>query len=165
MTVTPTVSPTQPSTFDERALAQLPEAAGFTGELRTRALEQFEALPMPSQETEEWRYTDLSDLDLTFGPYTAGGRATSLDDVPGELLAAAGEIGDRAGLQIQHDSDVMITHLAPELAGRGVVFCDLDAAAAEHPDLVERHLHALVATDRTRFTALHAAFRTLWCLV
>jgi Fe-S cluster assembly protein SufD len=36
----------------------------------------------------------------------------------------------------------------------------LDAALAEHGDLVEKRLHDLVPFDRTKFTALHAAFRT-----
>ncbi|HEY5905167.1 MAG TPA: Fe-S cluster assembly protein SufD [Actinomycetota bacterium] len=148
------------TTFDEHALASLPEAAGFTGDLRRQAFADFEALPMPSHETEEWRYTDLSELELTFAPYTAGGRTENLDGVPGEVLEAAGDIGERAGLQIQHDSDVMVTHLDPGLVAKGVVFCDLDAAAASHPELVERYLHDLVPSKRTRFTAMHAAFRT-----
>ena len=148
------------TTFDEHALASLPEVAGFTGDLRRQAFADFEALPMPSHETEEWRYTDLSELELTFAPYTAGGRTENLDGVPGEVLEAAGDIGERAGLQIQHDSDVMVTHLDPALVAKGVVFCDLDAAAASHPELVERYLHDLVPSKRTRFTAMHAAFRT-----
>jgi len=40
------------------------------------------------------------------------------------------------------------------------VFTDLDGAAESHADLVERTLHTLVPTDRTKFTALHGAFRT-----
>jgi Fe-S cluster assembly protein SufD len=148
------------TTFDERALASLPEAAGFTGDLRRQSFAEFEALPMPSPETEEWRYTDLTEFELTHAPYTAGGRAENLDGVPDEILAAAGDIGERAGLQVQHDSDVMVTHLDPALAERGVIFTDLDRAAAEHGDLVERHLHDLVPAKRSRFIALHAAFRT-----
>ncbi len=148
------------TTFDERALAALPEVAGFTGDVRRQAFADFQALPMPSQETEEWRYTDLSAFELTHTPYTPGGRADNLDGVPGEILAAAGDIGERAGMQIQHDSDVMVSHLEPALEDRGVIFTDLDVAAAEHTDLVERYLHDLVPAKRTRFTALHAAFRT-----
>ena len=55
------------TTFDERALEALPEGAG-SGELRRGAFERFESLPVPSQETEEWRYTDLSDFELDFVP-------------------------------------------------------------------------------------------------
>jgi Fe-S cluster assembly protein SufD len=141
-------------------LAELPEAAGFTGELRTRALGEFEAMPTPSQETEEWRYTDLSDFALDFAPYSPGGRAENLDGVPERVLAAAGAIGERAGLQIQHNSDAMLTHVDPALADRGVIFADLDVAAATHPNLVETYLHSLVPTSRTKFLALHGAFRT-----
>ena len=45
---------------------------GFTGAIRARAFDEFEALPMPSQETEEWRYTDLSGFELDFAPHTPG---------------------------------------------------------------------------------------------
>ncbi len=54
----------------------------------------------------------------------------------------------------------MTTSGQQDLASRGVIFCDLDVAAAEHADLVEPHLHRLVPSDRTKFAALHAAFRT-----
>ena len=97
---------------------------------------------------------------LDFAPYTPGGRAQNLDDVPAEILAAAGAVGERAGLLIQHDSDVMLSHLDPALAAKGVLFTDLDAAAAEHPDLIGNALHSLVPTDRSKFLAMHGAFRT-----
>jgi Fe-S cluster assembly protein SufD len=145
------------TTFDERALASLPEVAGFTGDVRRRAFDEFGSLPTPSQETEEWRYTDLSDLELTFAPYTPGGGPEAV--TTHGLLGAAGT-GERAGLMIQRNSEVISTQRADGLAAKGVLFTDLDTAAAEHPDLVERYLHELVPSKRTRFTALHAAFRT-----
>jgi Fe-S cluster assembly protein SufD len=146
--------------FDEEALAALPSIAPFVEAIRKQAFQEFLALPIPSQETEEWRYTDLEGFDFGLRPFAEGGRAENLDQVPEEILGAAGEVGDRAGLQIQRNSEVMVTHLDPALAERGVWFGDLDRAIAERPDLVEPHLHALVATDRSKFTALHAAFRT-----
>lgn len=146
--------------FDEEALASLPTSAPFVGAIRKQAFEEYLALPIPSQETEEWRYTDLEHLDLELAPFAEGGLAENLDEVPDDVLEAAGAVGERAGLQIQRNSEVMVTHLEPELAAKGVWFGDLDRAAAARPKLVEPSLHALVATDRSKFTALHAAFRT-----
>ncbi len=144
--------------FDARALSELPEVAGFTGELRTRGLREFEAMPVPSQETEEWRYTDLSGFDLSFSPFTSGRGSEALNGHG--LLQATALAGERAGMQIQRNSEVISSQLTSELAEAGVIFCDLDVAAATHPDLVERHLHSLVPTSRTKFLALHGAFRT-----
>ena len=72
----------------------------------------------------------------------------------------AGVVGERAGMQIQHNSTVMVSHLDPELAARGVILCDLDEASLKHADLVEPHLHSLVDPSRSKFSAMHAAFRT-----
>jgi Fe-S cluster assembly protein SufD len=149
--------------FSKEALSALPSPAPFVADLRARAFEEFEALPIPSQETEEWRYTDLSALDLGFTPFSPAGAApaATLDEVPGDILAAAGEVGDRAGLRIQHNSEERIVHLDPAVAAKGVVFCDLDAAAAgDQAAIVEGALHALVPSGRTKFTALHGAFRS-----
>src|SRR3990172_91571 len=61
------------TTFNEEALAALPATAPFVQAIRKQAFEEFLALPVPSQETEEWRYTDLSDLDLDLRPFAEGG--------------------------------------------------------------------------------------------
>jgi Fe-S cluster assembly protein SufD len=147
------------STFDERALEALPDSSD-SSQLRQKAFEQFRSMPVPSQETEEWRYTDLSAFELDFTPHVAGRPATTLDDVPEEILGAAGNVQERAGLLIQHDSTTAIAHLDPALERAGVHLESIDAALADHRDLVELRLHTLVPTDRTKFTALHAAFRT-----
>ena len=138
------------TTFDRAALDALPIAPGSTGAIRERAFAQFEALPVPSQETEEWRYTDLSDFSLDFVPH-----------VPGHGDGAPAPAGDGLAASIlQHNSSVVMTTSGQDLESRGVVFCDLDLAAEKYPDLVDPHLHDLVRTDRTKFTALHGAFRT-----
>jgi len=113
--------------FDEAAFELLPKATEPLQRMRKQAFEEFRALPIPSQETEEWRYTDLSDFELSFEA---------------------------------HVPSVMRTTSGQDPGGLGIVFCDLDRAAESHAELVERHLHTLVPTDRTKFTALHGAFRT-----
>lgn len=143
---------------------RLPAPAGepaFAAALRREALEAYRVLPVPSQETEEWRYTDLSGLELgAFRPFAPGRRAPNLDDIDEGLIAALGAVGDRGGLVVQHNSEPATAHLDPGLAEQGVLFLDLDTALAEHADLLEKRLHHLVPFDRTKLTALHAAFRT-----
>ena len=135
-------------------------ADGLTA-VRERAFQAFETLPVPSQETEEWRYTDLSGLDLSqFAPFAGGSRAKSLDGVDERILEAAGEMGERSGLLIQHNSETAMVHLDPELEERGVRFLGLDEALRAIPELIEARLHTLIPADRTKFTALQAAFRT-----
>ncbi len=114
-------------TFDERALDRLSGRSAWMADLRRRAFEGFVSMPVPSQETEEWRYTDLSDFELDFTPLEMSGTSIS-----------------------EFDAD---------LASKGVVLVDLDDACDTHPELVEGHLHQLVPTKRTKFTALHGAFR------
>jgi Fe-S cluster assembly protein SufD len=144
--------------FDEEALAALPPSAAFVDAVRKQAFEEFRALPVPSQETEEWRYTDLGDFDFDLRPYADGGGPEGV--VKHGVLAAAGVVGERAGLQIQRNSEVISTQRSADLEAKGVWFGDLDRAAAERPELVEPYFHELVATDRSKFTALHAAFRS-----
>ena len=145
---------------EERLPAPVGEPS-YSAALRREALQLYETLPIPSQETEEWRYTDLSGLDLgAYVPFVPGRRAESLDDIDEGLLAALGSVGDRSGLLVQHNSETATVHLDPELARRGVLFSGLDRAVADHGDLVEKRLHDLVPAGRTKLTALHGAFRT-----
>ena len=127
--------------------------------LRDKAFEELDAMPVPSPETEEWRYTDLREFDLSaFTTAAEEPLAQTLDEVKPDLLEAAGAVGERAGLAIQHNSTLITTHLDPEAAAKGVLFTSLDEAARTQG--LERHLHVAVPTGRTRFTALHGAFRT-----
>ncbi len=135
--------------FDERALEALPTAPDFVQRLRKQAYQEFDVLPIPSQSTEEWRYTDLSGFDLSFEPH-----------VPGHGHGVPAQQGELAATMLQHNSSVVMTTSGQDVQAKGVIFCDLDVAAAEHPELVEPHLHRLVPTARTKFTALHGAFRT-----
>src|SRR3954464_2234040 len=137
-------------TFDRAALDALPIAPGSTGAIRERAFAQFEALPRPSHETEEWRYTDVSDLDLDFAAHVPGHREGA-PNLPVQGLAAS---------LLQHNSSVVMTTSGQDLEAKGVIFCDLDVAAEKYGDIVDQHLHTLVPTDRTPFTPPHGAFRT-----
>jgi Fe-S cluster assembly protein SufD len=150
------------SAFEKRALARVSASdGGGADSLRELAFERFEAMPLPSPETEEWRYTDVSDLLLeTFSLEGVEPVAATLDQVAPGALEALGTVGERAGLAIQHNSTLVTTHLDPAAAAAGVRLESIDTVLRDHPSLVEGRLHGAVPFDRTKFTALHAAFRT-----
>jgi hypothetical protein len=157
------------TTFDERALEALPDGAASTAAQRRRALELFRSLPVPSQETEEWRYTDLSDFDLDFAPHSPGRTGTTLDDVPEEILAAAGPIGERAGLLIQHNSTTTIAHLDPAIRA---VNEGADVRSTVHFESIDAALHDPTCTRSSRRSGRRSprctppsgrAGRSCWC--
>jgi Fe-S cluster assembly protein SufD len=152
------VTETTTTGFDEEALASLPAIAPFVDSLRKQAFEEFLALPVPSQETEEWRYTDVEGFDFALRPFADGGGPEAM--AKHGVLAAARVVGERAGLLVQRNSEVISIRASDALVAKGVWFGDLDRACAERPELVEPYLHGLVATGRSKFTALHGAFRT-----
>jgi Fe-S cluster assembly protein SufD len=144
-----------------RALAERGGDPAWLLDHRLEALDRFESLPWPDQSREEWRHTDLRRFTLEgVTPVPAAhAPASSLDDVPEEVLAAMGDVGDRAGLAVQIDADVVHCRLAKELEAKGVIFAPLGRAAAEHPDLVRSVLGtAGFSESEEKFVAMGAAF-------
>jgi Fe-S cluster assembly protein SufD len=100
-------------------------------------------------------------MDLeSFAPFAEGQFTGNLEGVPPHVMAAAGDVGKRGALLIQHNSTTMVAHADDAVNDAGVHFESIDSALKDHPELVEPYLHALVPTDRTKFTAMHCAFRT-----
>ena len=136
--------------FKIDAVEELASLHGEPDWLRARrraSFELFERTSLPSKQDEEWRRTDLSGLDLdAFAPFEEPDGAA-----PSEPISEA------AGVLRQRGSAPGKVDLDPSLAARGVILMPLSQAAAEHPDLVRRHLFEAVTPDRDKFAALHAA--------
>jgi len=150
--------------FDAAAAKALGERGGdpdWLIERRLEALARFEALPWPDQSVEAWKYTDIRGLDIgAFDPLPAPQpQAKTLDDVPDAVQEAIGEVGDRAGLAVQLDADVVHRTLDPALAAKGVVFDTIGRTAAAYPDPVRDALgYAGVSPSEEKFATLAAAF-------
>ena len=151
-------------TFDAAAAKALGERGGdpdWLIERRLDALQRFDALPWPDQSVEAWKYTDLRALDLgAFDPLPSlHASAPTLDEVPEEVQAAIGEVGERAGFAVQLDADVVHSSLDPALASKGVVFDAIGRTAAAFPDPVRDALgHAGVSASEEKFATLSSAF-------
>ena len=141
---------------------------------REEAWEVYEATPMPSTRSEEWRYTDVGRLlDLDRLSVRAGAEAGSGEDVAGAdgsvgaggslpdgLRAAMDQDREGAGRVVDVDGGVVSAALDDALAEQRVVLASLRDAARRGLEGVEAWLatEAVPASDG-KFPALNAA---LW---
>jgi Fe-S cluster assembly protein SufD len=126
---------------------------------RQHAHSVFAAAPMPSTQAEEWRYTDIGRLlsleGLVFADEAAPATA---DALPAGLRARMAEAGEVAARLVQVDASAVLRDVPAELAARGVILTSLEAAAREHPELVQRYLGSAVTADEGKFAAMNGAF-------
>jgi Fe-S cluster assembly protein SufD len=142
-------------------VSALKEEPQWMRERRLAAWRRYEELPGPTGQEEEWRRTDLSLLRMDDAlPYAASPLAGQPPpEWPRSLRSLALDDGGLAGSLVQHESETIRDVLDGELASRGVIWCSLDRAVREHPDLVQRYLLSReVPGPHEKFIALHAAF-------
>jgi len=127
---------------------------------RGMAWDAWEAIPMPTRQDEDWRRTDIRALDLNaYAPYTAANGAAGAARPSRALERLARRGAELGGLLVQQDGAAVRRDVVGDLAAQGVRFTDLDTAAREHGDLVQRYLGSVVPADANKFAALNAA---LW---
>ncbi|HEY7491235.1 MAG TPA: Fe-S cluster assembly protein SufD [Candidatus Tectomicrobia bacterium] len=130
---------------------------------RRTAWKLSQELPMPTGTEEAWRRTDLRGLDLhDYQPLLpvvpTVQRRKDLPEV-WEQYTALPET-PVGGLVLHQDGAVLWRSLEESLQQQGVIFCDLDTAVQQYPELVQPHfMTEAIPIDTNKFTALHGA---LW---
>jgi Fe-S cluster assembly protein SufD len=142
--------------FNKEAVATIAETdVQWLGDRRLHAWRAYEALPLPTRELEEWRYTDVALFKLD----KVALKRPAASAIPAAARAML-DRGPAAGHALVVDGTVVDLRLDETLAAKGVILADLQTAARDHSELVEKHLatDALPATFN-KFAALNAA---LW---
>lgn len=124
----------------------------------------FEEIPMPTGNEETWRRTRLTGFKLAaVQPFVPARdvRVAQQSDLPSAIQAELATLSTNAGAVVHRDADLLFSDLRPDLAAKGVIFCDLHTAVRQHPDLVQKYFmtEAVPLPDDDKFAALHAA---LW---
>lgn len=118
--------------------------------LRARRLEAwhlYEETPLPPANDELWRRTPANGLQLDSAiPFLPSETGQDLQSRLPEKFQVAINAQDSGGLLVQYNSTGALGRLANDLKGRGVIFCDLDTAVREHPELVREHLMTRAVT-------------------
>jgi Fe-S cluster assembly protein SufB len=135
---------------------------------RLRALEQYKNMPMPT----DWPgQPDLSELDVEeIVPYIRPDvdkreGVDDWDDLPDDIKDTFEKLGipeaERnalSGVGAQYESEVVYQNMQERWEEKGVVFCNMDEAVQEYPELVKEHfMTKCVPPSDNKFAALHGA--------
>ena len=131
-------------------------------EKRLRSFDIFERKPIPT-----WG-VDLSDLhfdDLVLYSPPEAGRYNSWDEVPEDIKDTYEQLGipqaereHLAGVVGVWRQEPFYEGLKKEYADKGIVFCAMDTAVKEYPDLVQQYfMNKCVPPQDNKFSALHGA--------
>ena len=150
-------------------VAQISEMKGEPGwmtDFRLRSYDIFISKPMPT-----WGDTEaLGEIDFENIQYYV--RATdqtqaqtmNWDDVPADVKRTFDRLGipeaERkflAGVSAQYDSEVVYHSIREDLDKLGVIFCDMDTAVREHPEIVKKYFGTVIPPADNKFAALNSA--------
>ncbi|WP_051303812.1 Fe-S cluster assembly protein SufD [Calidithermus chliarophilus] len=141
-------------------------------EQRLAAWETFAKLPYPTTRTEEWKYTDITEVPFEglALEQPAGAPLRSREELPEAVQARIAQ-ADLAGFAVFVGPDLVYAELPEELTRQGVVLTSLHQALRSHPEQVQAALFKavnwsdLVGTqqnrpDNSKLPALNAALFT-----
>ncbi len=143
-------------------LSRIKAEPDWMAAMRLKSFEIFERKPMP-----KWG-CDLSELDfdelVLYSPPTTG-RFDSWDDVPAEMKETYEALGvpqaereHLAGVVGVWRQEPVYEGLKEEYAKLGILFCSMDTAVREYPDLVQKYfMTKCVPPQDNKFSALHGA--------
>ncbi|MCB0046650.1 MAG: Fe-S cluster assembly protein SufD [Caldilineaceae bacterium] len=141
-----------------RALSAARNEPEWMLEFRLEAWRIFEAMPWPKPTDEAWRRTRLTGFKLE--DYQLNNAAPTEGDRTGvsKLLGQELDEMESAASLIFQDGGLLYRDSSEDLAGKGVIFTDLQSAVTEHGELLRRYfMTQAVKPDHNKFTALHAA--------
>ncbi|MFO7299920.1 MAG: Fe-S cluster assembly protein SufB, partial [Actinomycetes bacterium] len=152
--------------LDEDVIRQMSAMKGepeWMLDFRLKAYKRFLAKPMPT-----WggggllEEIDFDDIYYYVKP--AAEQAKDWDMVPESIKQTYEKLGipeaERkflAGVTAQYESEVVYHRNREDLEAMGVLFCDMDTAVREYPDLVRQYFGTVIPPNDNKFAALNSA--------
>jgi Fe-S cluster assembly protein SufB len=132
-------------------------------EFRLKAYQRFLRKPIPTLGGGGLLQTiDLDDIYYYIKP--TEGQAKSWDMVPEGIKRTYERLGipqaERkylAGVTAQYESEVVYHRNREDLARLGVLFCDMDTALREYPDVVRQYFGTVIPPGDNKYAALNSA--------
>ncbi|MEM7273433.1 MAG: Fe-S cluster assembly protein SufB [Actinomycetota bacterium] len=129
--------------------------------LRLKSLRHFDRRPMPN-----WG-GDMSEIffdDIYYYIKPTEGQVDDWEDLPDAIKDTYEKLGipeaERkylAGVTAQYESEVVFHRNREDLERQGVVFCDMDTALREYPELVKPYFGKVIPMNDNKFSALNTS--------
>ena len=145
-----------------REMSDIKSEPDWMRDFRLSALKKFERKPMLP-----WFASKMPDLDFNDIYYYIKPIENQVDrweDLPDAIKNTYERLGipeaERkylAGVTAQYESEVVFHRNREDLESLGVLFCDMDTAVREYPDLVRKYFGTLIPPNDNKFAALNSA--------
>src|SRR5271155_3813862 len=129
---------------------------------RLDALKRFEKKPMLPWFAD--RMPDLDFNDIYYYVKPTEHQVNSWEDLPDAIKNTYERLGipeaERkylAGVTAQYESEVVFHRNREDLERLGVLFCDMDTAVREYPELVRKYFGTIIPPNDNKFAALNSA--------
>ncbi len=145
-----------------REMSSMKDEQDWMREFRLSALKRFEKKPMLPWFAERMPELDFNDIYYYVKP--TENRVEDWNDLPEAIKNTYEKLGipeaERkylAGVTAQYESEVVFHRNRADLEKMGVIFCDMDTAVREYPDLVRRYFGTVIPPNDNKFAALNSA--------
>ncbi len=144
-----------------RTISKIKGEPAWMLDFRLKSFAHFTQRPMPS-----WgaNLRNVNFDEITYYASPKAKNANSWDDVPEKIKNTFERLGipeaERkflSGAGTQFDSESVYHKIHESLAKLGVIFCDMDTALREHPEIVKKYLGTVVPYADNKFAALNSA--------
>jgi Fe-S cluster assembly scaffold protein SufB len=145
-----------------REMSAMKHEPDWMRDFRLRSLKQFGRKPMA-----EWFAVNMPDLDFDNIYYyvkPTGEQVSDWEQLPDAIKSTYEKLGipeaERkylSGVTAQYESEVVFHRNREELAAKGILFCDMDTAVREYPDIVRKWFGKIIPPNDNKFAALNSA--------
>ncbi|NNN16446.1 MAG: Fe-S cluster assembly protein SufB [Acidimicrobiaceae bacterium] len=145
-----------------RQMSDMKKEPQWMREFRLKSLANFMKKPMLP-----WFAVNMPDLDFSDIYYYIKPTNKQVDvweELPDNVKATWDKLGipdaERkyfAGVTAQYESEVVYHKNRVELENQGVLFCDMDTALREYPDMVKQYFGTVIPPNDNKFAALNSA--------
>ena len=146
-----------------RTMSSMKKEPQWMLDFRLKSYKRFLAKPMPT-----WggggRLDTIDFDDIYYYIKPTEGQAKDWDMVPDSIKETYEKLGipeaERkflAGVTAQYESEVVYHRNREDLAELGVLFCDMDTAVRDYPELVQEYFGSIIPPNDNKFAALNSA--------